>query len=78
MLISSYLVAVSGVELGPVYSIIGATAGSLMCYILPAAIYLKIDSQEKSRGMLIISVISIFFGIFISSSTLAALILHNV
>ena len=76
LIISTYLLAVSGIELGLVYSIIGATASCFMCLMLPALFYLNLDIQ-KTMFLTLVSFLSFLFGIFIFITTIFSLIVQN-
>lgn len=69
----TYLMAVSGVRLGIVYSVVGATASCFMCLILPALFYLNFD-VEKTRILTIAAYFSFLLGVFIFITTLFAII----
>ncbi|KAM0674277.1 hypothetical protein GVAV_002353 [Gurleya vavrai] len=76
LLIITYTVAISGLQLGTVYSLIGATASSLMCLILPGFFYLKI-CKEKNRNLSVCAGISVFFGIFVFLSAASNIFLFK-
>lgn len=70
LLIVTYFIAVSGVKLGIVYSLIGATASSLMCLILPGVFYIKII-EDKRRYLKYLAYTSIIFGFLVFASSIS-------
>lgn len=72
---STYAIAVSGVKLGAVYSIVGATASCFMCLILPALFYINLEI-EKTVFLTTISLFSFLLGIVVFCTTLIAMIAH--
>ena len=74
LILCAYLLAVSGVELGIVYSIVGATASCFMCLILPALFYLNLNIQ-KTIPLILASYLSFIFGIFIFITTMVSLLI---
>lgn len=68
LLASTYAIAATGIQLGVVYSVIGATASSLVCLIFPAIFYLNIGGK-KNGSLQCLSWVLIVFGtmIFVSS-----------
>ena len=70
----TYIIAVSGVGLGIIYAVVGATASTFMSLILPAIFYLHADI-EKTLLLSIMSYISFLFGIFVFLTTLISLAL---
>lgn len=64
LLASTYSIAATGIKLGVVYSVIGATASSLVCLIFPAVFYLNMDGS-KTLAMRILSYIMVVSGILI-------------
>jgi len=74
LLLTTYALAVSGVELGLVYALVGATASTSMCLILPLLFYLNM-SIERSRTLTIIGYCAFLFGIMVSVSTIYSIML---
>lgn len=72
----TYLIAVSGAELGIVYSIVGATASCFMCLILPALFYFNLDI-ERSLWLTIMGYFAFLFGIIVFATTVFALAIGN-
>ncbi|KAM0678628.1 hypothetical protein BDAP_000737 [Binucleata daphniae] len=70
LLLITYLIAVSGLRLGITYSLIGATASSLMCLILPGIFYLKII-EDKNKYMKVLAYVSVSFGLLIFMSSIS-------
>lgn len=73
----TYFIAISGVRLGIVYSIVGATASCFMCLILPGVFYLYMDDVEKTFEMILIAYMSFIVGIFIFTTTIFGIILKT-
>ena len=74
LILMTYIIAVSGVGLGIIYAVVGATASTFMSLILPAIFYLHADI-EKTLLLSIMSYISFLFGIFVFLTTLISLAL---
>lgn len=73
LIITTYVIAVSGVRLGLVYSIVGATASCFMCLILPSLFYFNLD-VERTLYLTLAAYFSFLLGVFIFTSTIFALI----
>lgn len=73
IILITYLIAISGIELGVIYKIIGATSSTLMCLILPALFYLKLECNKK-KLMIFFSYFSLGLGALIFSSTVISLL----
>ncbi|EJW03242.1 hypothetical protein EDEG_02410 [Edhazardia aedis USNM 41457] len=69
LLIFSYLVAVSGVKLGSVYGIIGSTASTSVCSILPGLLYLKAPIENKPLLWRFLAILSVVFGCVVFLTT---------
>ncbi|KAL6120802.1 hypothetical protein NUSPORA_02404 [Nucleospora cyclopteri] len=69
LIVATYFIAVSGVGLGFVYTIVGATASTFMSLILPAIFYLHMDTN-RSIFLTIIAYFSFLFGVFVFFTTL--------
>lgn len=69
ILLSTYLIAVSDVRLGIIYSLVGATASTFMCLILPALFYMNLEI-ERSVTLTIAGYCAFLFGIFVFLTTL--------
>ncbi|KAM0687760.1 hypothetical protein COBT_000997 [Conglomerata obtusa] len=68
LIVVTYSIAISGVQLGMVYSLIGATASSLMCLILPGFFYLRIVTDRR-RSLTFLAYGSIILGILVFCSS---------
>lgn len=77
LILLTYFIAISGVRLGIVYSIVGATASCFMCLILPGLFYLYMDDVEKSKGMILTAYLSFIVGIFIFVTTICSMIIKE-
>ncbi|KCZ75620.1 hypothetical protein H311_03400, partial [Anncaliia algerae PRA109] len=73
IIIITYSIAISGIELGVVYKIIGATSSTLMCLILPALYYLKLETDKK-RFLIFFSYFTLSLGIFVFISTISRIL----
>lgn len=73
LVLLTYLIAISGVHLGIVYSIVGATASCFMCLILPALYYFNLEI-EKTLPLTIAAYLSFLLGVFIFTTTIFALV----
>lgn len=69
LILCTYFIALSGTELGMVYSIVGATASSFMCLIFPALFYLNLD-VERTYTLTFFAYLGFLLGIFIFVSTI--------
>lgn len=72
MIILTYAIAVSGVGLGLIFALVGATASTFMSMILPAVYYLHSDI-EKTMLLTLISYVSFLFGVFVFFTTIISL-----
>lgn len=70
LLILTYSIAASGINLGMTYSVIGATASSLVCLIFPALFYMMLDFEKKLKYK-ILSYICLILGLLIFLSAIA-------
>ncbi|ELA41294.1 uncharacterized protein VICG_01667 [Vittaforma corneae ATCC 50505] len=77
LVLSTYLIAISGVHLGIVYSIVGATASCFMCLILPALFYFNLDI-EKTLSLMVAAYFSFLLGIFIFTTTIFAIVYNEI
>ncbi|KAM0680322.1 hypothetical protein GINT2_001377 [Glugoides intestinalis] len=77
LIMSTYFIAISGVHLGVVYSIVGATASCFMCLILPAIFYIHLNI-EKTYFLTIAAYISFMFGVFIFITTIFTMLYINI
>ncbi|ADM12281.1 transmembrane amino acid transporter protein [Encephalitozoon intestinalis ATCC 50506] len=77
IIISTCLLAVSGMSLGIIYSVIGATASTFMCLIFPALFYFNMNIT-KPKGLIFLSYTAFLFGIFVFSASLFSIILRNI
>lgn len=73
LVMATYLIAISGAQLGIVYSIVGATASCFMCLILPALFYFNLEI-EKNYKITMAAYISFLLGVFIFVTTIFAMI----
>lgn len=76
IIIMTYLIAVSGMDLGIVYTIIGATASTFMCLIFPSLFYFNMDIR-RSTVLDILSYLSFLFGVFVFCSTIYSVVYHK-
>lgn len=74
ILFSTYLIAISGIELGVVFSLVGATASTFMCLILPALYYLNMEI-ERTTMLVIFGYCAFLFGVLVFISTIFGIIL---
>lgn len=77
LIMSTYVIAIMGIQLGVVYSIVGATASCFMCLILPALFYFNLDVR-KTVGMTLSAYCSFLLGVFIFGATLIALLYNGI
>lgn len=56
LVVMTYSLAISGINLGVVYSFIGATASTMICLILPPVFYLKIRPNTKAYAKILGSI----------------------
>ncbi|KAI5174980.1 hypothetical protein PAEPH01_2114 [Pancytospora epiphaga] len=75
IIIATYLIAVSGINLGVVYAIVGATASTFMSLLLPALFYFHID-VKRTLLLSIVAYCAFLFGIFVFISTLVSILLN--
>ncbi|WUR04370.1 amino acid transporter [Vairimorpha necatrix] len=73
VILLTYLLAISGMNLGIVYSIIGATASTFMCLIFPALFYFNMDI-ERSVVVDVLGYLSFLFGVFVFSTTIYSVV----
>ncbi|EOB14050.1 Putative aminoacid transporter [Nosema bombycis CQ1] len=72
----TYGIAISGMDLGLVYTIIGATASSFMCLIFPSLFYFHMDTP-KPTSLVVLSYLSFLFGVFVFSATIYSVVYHK-
>ncbi|OQS55671.1 AVT6 [Ecytonucleospora hepatopenaei] len=72
LIILTYIIAVSGIGLGLIFALVGATASTFMSMILPAIYYLHSDVQ-KTIFLSITSYIMFLFGVFVFLTTIISL-----
>ncbi len=68
----TYIIAATGTQLGIVYSIVGATASTFMCLILPALFYFNIEIN-KTKYLTVIAYCSFVFGIVVFAVSLTSI-----
>lgn len=73
IILLTYSIAISGMDLGLVYTIIGATASTFMCLIFPSLFYFNMDI-ERSLTLVILSYLSFLFGVFVFTSTIYSVV----
>lgn len=72
IIMATYLIAISGTELGLVYTLVGATASTFMCLILPALFYFNLE-VEKTVQLTIVAYCAFLFGIIVFATTLLSI-----
>ncbi|AFN83673.1 transmembrane amino acid transporter protein [Encephalitozoon romaleae SJ-2008] len=77
IIILTCLLAISGMGLGIIYSVIGSTASTFMCLIFPALFYFNMNIT-KPKGLVIMSYIAFLFGVFVFTTSLFNIILHSI
>lgn len=77
LIVMTYLIAVMGMRLGIVYSIVGATASCFMCLILPALFYFNLE-VEKTLLLSVAAYCSFLLGIFIFSTTVFGVVYREI
>lgn len=77
VIISTCLLAISGMGLGIIYSVIGSTASTFMCLIFPALFYFNMNIT-KPKGLVIMSYIAFLFGVFVFTTSLFNIILRSI
>lgn len=77
IIVATCLLAISGMSLGLIYSVIGATASTFMCLIFPALFYFNMDIV-KSKGLVVLSYMAFLFGAFVFAMSLFSIILQNI
>lgn len=73
LVMATYFIAISGVQLGLVYSIVGATASCFMCLIFPALFYFNLEIR-KTVTLTIAAYLSFILGVFIFITTIIAML----
>lgn len=63
LIVSAYGVAISGVSLGLVFGVLGATCGNFLIYTFPGALYLKLSDERLWSMRKLYSIFAIAFGI---------------
>jgi amino acid permease len=76
IILMTYGIAISGMDLGLVYTIIGATASSFMCLIFPSLFYFHMDTP-KPTSLVVLSYLSFLFGVFVFSATIYSVVYHK-
>lgn len=69
IIVLTYCIAMSGMNLGIVYTIIGATASTFICLIFPSVFYFNMDIN-RSILLDILSYFSFLFGVFVFLATI--------
>lgn len=69
----TFCIAISNMDLGLVYSIIGATASTFMCLIFPALFYFNMDI-DRSILLDVLGYLSFLFGVLVFVSTIYGMI----
>lgn len=69
---ATYVVAATGTKLGLVYTIVGATASTFMCLVLPALFYFGIE-LERTLFLTIVAYCAFLFGICVFTTTLVGI-----
>ncbi|KAH9412000.1 transmembrane aminoacid transporter protein [Ordospora pajunii] len=64
IILSTYLLAISGMGLGTIYSIIGATASTFICLIFPTMLYFRMDI-DRSKWLTFLSYAGFVFGMLV-------------
>lgn len=73
MLVSVWLMAITGLDLRIVLRVVGSTAGPTLCYLLPSLFWLKLEERRQWEGSKLGALCLLAFGfltIFISSLAL--------
>jgi amino acid permease len=73
ILIATLSLAVSGMGLGLIYSLIGATASTFICLIFPALIYMNLEI-ERNATLILLSYLAFLYGIFVFSTSIFSII----
>jgi amino acid permease len=73
ILIATFSLAVSGMGLGIIYSLIGATASTFIALIFPALIYLNLEI-ERSIPLILLSYLAFLYGVFVFSTSIFSII----
>lgn len=76
IILSTGYLAASGMGLGIIYSVIGATASTFMCLIFPALFYFNMNI-DKSVRLVVLSYMAFLFGVFVFLASLSAIVIHN-
>lgn len=76
IILATYIIAATGTQLGLVYTIVGATASTFMCLILPALFYFNLD-VVRTRFLTIAAYCAFLFGIVVFTSSLAGIAFSN-
>ncbi|KAI4292372.1 hypothetical protein PAPHI01_1646 [Pancytospora philotis] len=74
IIFTSYMIAAAGIDLGIVYTIVGATASTAMALILPAVYYFHMD-VERTLALSIAAYCAFLFGIVVFSTTLVSIVM---
>ncbi|KAF7676617.1 Vacuolar amino acid transporter 6 [Astathelohania contejeani] len=70
LLAVSYLIAISGLDFDQVFSFIGGTMSTTMCFIFPSIYFLLLKESNKSTFKTVISLLTNIWGILIFSSVI--------
>ncbi len=62
-IVTAYGVAISGVSLGLVFGVLGATCGNFLIYTFPGALYVKLNRQEAMGWRKVYAWFAVVFGI---------------
>lgn len=73
IIVLTFFIAISNMDLGFVYSIIGATASTFMCLIFPALFYFNMD-VDRCVVLDILGYLSFLFGVVVFVSTIYGVI----
>lgn len=73
IIIATYLIAVLGIQLGIVYTLVGATASTFMSLILPALFYFNLE-VERTALLSAVAYCAFLFGVFTFAATLLSVL----
>lgn len=77
IIIATYTLAASGMDLGVIYTIIGSTASTFMCLIFPALFYFNMNI-DRPLYMVILSYMAFLFGVFVFIASIFNIILTHI
>lgn len=63
VIVSAYGIAISGVSLGLVFGVLGATCGNFLIYTFPGALYVKLSPERWFAWRKLYAIFAIVFGI---------------